>query len=43
LRRAIPYRKAGGRLVFIRQEVEEWITTSPGITLDESLKVINEQ
>jgi hypothetical protein len=35
LRRKIPYRKAGGRLVFLRDEVERWIVESPGMTIDE--------
>ena len=35
LRRAIPFRKVGGRLVFLREEVETWINQSPGMTLSE--------
>ena len=35
LRRAIPFRKPGGRLVFLREEIEAWIDRSPGITLTE--------
>lgn len=30
LRGHIPYRKAGGRLVFIRKELDAWIEGAPG-------------
>lgn len=33
LRRAIPYRKVAGRLVFIRDEIEKWIESAPGLRL----------
>lgn len=33
LRRAIPYRKVAGRLVFIRSEIEVWIEEAPGLRL----------
>ena len=32
LRRIIPHRKVGGRLVFIREELEEFVRRSPGVT-----------
>ena len=35
LRRKIPFRKPGGRLVFVRGEIEEWIEKAPGISLNE--------
>ena len=35
LRRQIPFRKAGGRLVFIEDEIIRWINQSPGETLKE--------
>lgn len=35
MRRAIPFRKAGGRLVFFREEILSWIDTSPGIKPNE--------
>jgi len=38
MRRAIPFRKPGGRLVFLRSELERWIQTAPGLTLTEFLK-----
>ena len=38
LRRAIPFRKPGGRLMFIRSEIEDWIKNAPGLTLDEIRK-----
>jgi hypothetical protein len=33
LRRAIPYRKAGGRLLFLRSELEKWIDSAEGLRL----------
>ena len=33
LRRAIPFRKAGGRLVFLRSEIEDWIEQAPGLSI----------
>ena len=38
LRRKIPYRKVGGRLVFLPEEIEVWVMSSPGKTLEEILK-----
>ena len=38
MRRAIPFRKAGGRLVFLRSEIEFWIENSPGVKPDEIIK-----
>lgn len=35
LRRAIPFRKPGGRLVFIKSEIDAWIDAAPGLRLDE--------
>jgi hypothetical protein len=35
LRRQIPFRKPAGRLVFIKQEIDEWIIKSEGIGLDQ--------
>lgn len=35
MRRKIPFRKPGGRLVFLRSEIEEWIKQAPGLTLEE--------
>jgi excisionase family DNA binding protein len=35
MRRKIPFRKAGGRLLFLREEIKEWIMASPGLTLKE--------
>jgi len=37
-RRAIPFRKVGGRLVFIRSEIERWIDGSPGVSLEDLQK-----
>lgn len=35
LRRQIPFRKLAGRLVFLKEEIEEWIAASPGKTFDQ--------
>ena len=32
LRRAIPFRKPGGRLMFIRSEIQAWIEDADGLT-----------
>jgi excisionase family DNA binding protein len=37
LRRAIPYRKPAGRLLFDRDEIDQWIKNSEGISLEELL------
>ena len=34
-RRKIPFRKPGGRLVFLREELEQWIQSAPGITIEQ--------
>lgn len=33
MRRAIPFRKPSGRLLFVRTEIENWICESPGVSL----------
>jgi len=35
MRCRIPYRKAGGRLIFIEDELDQWIENSPGLHLEE--------
>jgi len=35
LRRAIPFRKPAGRLIFLKEEIDKWINIAPGKTLDE--------
>lgn len=30
-RRVIPFRKVGGRLLFLRCEIDKWIDGSPGV------------
>ena len=35
LRRAIPYRKPGGRLMFLKSELIAWIENAPGIKLED--------
>lgn len=35
MRRAIPFRKPGGRLVFLKTELQRWIEAAPGVKFDE--------
>ena len=35
LRRALPFRKVAGRLLFSKEEIDQWIQTSEGIGIDE--------
>jgi len=35
LRRAIPFRKPGGRLMFLRHELERWIDQALGIRVED--------
>lgn len=35
MRRAIPFRKPGGRLMFLRSELVEWIMDAPGVRLED--------
>jgi hypothetical protein len=35
-RRLIPFRRLGGRIVFLRSELEGWLQTLEGCTLDEA-------
>jgi len=36
LRRAIPYRKPAGRLIFLKEEIDRWIQMAPGKKLEET-------
>lgn len=38
LRRAIPYRKPAGRLLFVESEIRAWVEGSGGLTLEELRK-----
>jgi excisionase family DNA binding protein len=38
LRRAVPYRKPASRLLFIKEEVDNWIKQSEGISIEELTK-----
>lgn len=38
LRRKIPFRKVGGRLMFIENEITVWAEKSPGVTLESLLE-----
>lgn len=35
LRRLIPFRKPAGRLIFSRQEIDRWIRSAEGVSLEE--------
>ena len=35
MRKIIPYRKPGGRLLFVKDELEEWVLRSEGVSLDD--------
>jgi excisionase family DNA binding protein len=35
LRRKIPHRKVGGRLLFDREEIDRWVKMSEGLNLEE--------
>ena len=35
MRRQLPFRKVGGRLLFFKEEIDKWIYDAPGITLEE--------
>jgi hypothetical protein len=37
LRRAIPFRKPAGRLIFLKEEIDQWVHNAPGKKLDEIL------
>lgn len=32
----IPYRRLGGRIIFLKSELEAWLASLPGITLDDA-------
>jgi len=35
MRRAIPYRKVGGRLMFLKSEITAWIENAPGVRIED--------
>lgn len=35
LRRAIPYRKPAGRLIFLKEEIDQWVQMAPRKSLEE--------
>ena len=35
LRRAIPFRKPGGRLMFLKSELKAWIEGAPGVRIED--------
>lgn len=35
MRKAIPFRKPGGRLIFLKAELLEWVLRSDGVSLDD--------
>lgn len=34
----IPYRRRGGRIIFLRAELEAWLQALPGVTLEEAMR-----
>lgn len=34
-RKMIPYRKAGGRLIFVKGEVDQWIEAGDGLSFED--------
>ena len=40
-RRLVPFRRVGGRIVFIRRELEAFMTALPGCSLDEALSNVH--
>ena len=42
-RRAVPFRRAGKRLVFDLAELDRWVAGLPGVTLEEALDQYVEQ
>jgi hypothetical protein len=39
MRGEMPYRKLGGRIIFLWSEIEEWLKSLPGRSLEEVLKI----
>jgi predicted DNA-binding transcriptional regulator AlpA len=37
-RRKIPHKKIAGKVVFLRHEIEEWLASAPGLTLEQLKK-----
>jgi DNA-binding XRE family transcriptional regulator len=37
-RGTIPYRRIGGRIIFLRSELEKWLRTLPGVSIEQSLE-----
>ncbi len=35
MRRQIPFRKPGGRLLFVREEIEKWVMDSEGVSYED--------
>jgi hypothetical protein len=42
-RRLIPFRRLGGRIVFIRREIETWLTSLEGCPVEEALANVKER
>ena len=39
-RRLIPFRRLGGRIVFLRTELEQWLASLDGCTLEEAKETL---
>jgi hypothetical protein len=42
-RRVVPFRRLVGRVVFLRSELEQFVATLPGCSLDEALREVAER
>ena len=42
-RRTIPFRRKSGRIVFLRAELEQWLSALPGCTIDEAMKNVKQR
>lgn len=39
MRQRIPFRKPGGRLMFLRAEIEKWIEDAPGLSIQDLIEM----
>jgi hypothetical protein len=42
-RNLIPFRRQSGRIIFLRTELEQWLASLPGVTLDEARKNVEQR
>jgi len=41
-RRAVPFRRFGGRVVFLRPDLEKWLDALPGVSVDALIQKMQE-